>query len=202
MTITAEDFLPAAEVPHARLVADADLRSLLAELEAAKAALKEADAAALSALSRAGIPTPAEGFAVRLRPPATWREILRLILVRYRARAALGFLLMSSQAFLYNAIFFTYALMLTRFYGVPDDRVGLYIFPFALGNVLGPLLLGTLFDTVGRRTMIAVCYGVSGLAMLATGYLFSQDAFGAGGQALAWSAIFFFVFSTTRSTNC
>ena len=77
------------------------------------------------------------------------------MLTRYRRRAVLGFTLMASQAFFYNAIFFTYALVLARFYGVPDDRVGLYIFPFALGNFLGPLLLGRLFDTVGRRVMIA-----------------------------------------------
>ena len=66
-----------------------------------------------------------------------------------------GLSLMTAQAFFYNAIFFTYALVLTRFYGVADMRVALYIFPFALGNVLGPLLLGPLFDKVGRRRMIA-----------------------------------------------
>jgi MFS family permease len=141
----------------------------------------------------------AAGFAMQARPPASWHEIVRLILVRYRARAALGFMLMSSQAFLYNAIFFTYALMLTRFYGVAVDRVGLYIFPFALGNVLGPLLLGHLFDSLGRRTMIALCYGISGLAMIATGYAFGAGVLGAAGQALAWSAIFFFASAAASS---
>ena len=70
-----------------------------------------------------------------------------MLTVRYRARAIFGLTLMASQAFFYNAIFFTYALVLARFYGVPDDRVGYYIFPFAIGNFLGPLLLGHLFDT-------------------------------------------------------
>ncbi len=71
----------------------------------------------------------------------------------------LGFVLMGSQAFFYNAIFFTYALVLTSFYGVAANDVGYYIFPFALGNFLGPLLLGRLFDSAGRRTMIAATYG-------------------------------------------
>jgi MFS family permease len=98
---------------------------------------------------------------------------------------------MAAQAFFYNAIFFTYALVLARFYGVPDDRVGYYIFPFALGNFLGPLLLGRLFDTVGRRVMIATTYAISGIGLLATGYAFQQEMLTATTQALAWSAIFF-----------
>ena len=102
-----------------------------------------------------------------------------------------GSRLMTSQAFFYNAIFFTYALVLARFYGVPDERVGYYIFPFALGNFLGPLLLGHLFDHVGRRVMIATTYGLAGLGLLATGYAFQQEWLSATGQALAWSAIFF-----------
>jgi MFS family permease len=160
----------------------------------------EAEAVVAAIEREAGVrPGPLPGFAVRLRRPASWSEILRIALVRYRGRSALGFLLMSSQAFLYNAIFFTYALMLTRFYGVPDDRVGLYIFPFALGNVLGPLLLGTLFDTLGRRAMIAACYGVSGVALLATGYAFSKGALGATGLVLAWSGIFFFASAAASS---
>jgi MFS family permease len=139
------------------------------------------------------------GFAVRLRPPASWREIVSLLLHRYRRRTALGFFLMSSQAFLYNAIFFTYALMLTRFYGVADNKVGLYIFPFALGNVLGPLLLGRLFDSIGRRAMITACYAISSVAMLATGYAFRYGWLDAGTQALAWSAIFFFASAAASS---
>jgi MFS family permease len=144
-------------------------------------------------------PAPCEGFAMLPRTPATWREIAALLVTRYRARAVLGLALMGSQAFLYNAIFFTYALMLTRFYGVADDRVGLYLFPFALGNVLGPLLLGHLFDSVGRRVMIAACYALSGLAMLASGYVFMRGWLDAAGQALAWSAIFFFASAAASS---
>src|SRR3954465_6570981 len=84
-----------------------------------------------------------------------WAEILRLLVFRYRRRTVLGLVLMAAQAFFYNAIFFTYALVLTRFHGVPQQDVGYYIFPFALGNFLGPLVLGRMFDAVGRRVMIA-----------------------------------------------
>jgi MFS family permease len=113
------------------------------------------------------------------------------MLTRYRSRVVLSFTLMAAQAFFYNAIFFTYALVLARFYGVPDDRVGLYIFPFALGNFLGPLLLGWLFDAAGRRVMIAVTYAGAGLALAASGYAFSEGWLSAATQTACWAAIFF-----------
>ncbi len=80
---------------------------------------------------------------------------------------------MAAQAFFYNAIFFTYALILTEFYGVRAEDVGWYILPFAAGNFLGPLILGKLFDTIGRRPMIAFTYAISGVLLAVTGYLFS-----------------------------
>ena len=98
---------------------------------------------------------------------------------------------MSAQAFFYNAIFFTYALVLARFHDVPDERVGYYIFPFALGNFLGPLLLGWLFDAAGRRMMIALTYGISGIALAATGYAFNEGWLTAASQTACWAAIFF-----------
>src|ERR687896_1388302 len=106
-------------------------------------------------------------------------------------RAIFGLTLMASQAFFYNAIFFTYALVLARFYGVPDDRVGYYIFPFAVCNFLGPLLLGRFFDTVGRRAMIATTYSVSGALLIITAYAFYQGWLSAAWQTLCWSVIFF-----------
>src|SRR5438045_5010786 len=120
-----------------------------------------------------------------------WGEIARLMLTRYRSRAALGLALMASQALFYNAIFFTYALVLARFYGVPEQNVGYYIFPFALGNFLGPLVLGRLFDSIGRRKMIAATYSVAGLGLIATGHGFAAGALGPVGLSLCWSAIFF-----------
>ncbi len=98
---------------------------------------------------------------------------------------------MASQAFFYNAIFFTYALVLVRFEGVPEERVGYYIFPFAVGNFLGPLLLGRLFDAVGRRVMISSTYALSGVGLFVTGYAFSQQWLSPIGLAVAWSSIFF-----------
>jgi len=120
-----------------------------------------------------------------------WRDIVTLLLTRYRRRTILGIVLMGSQAFFYNAIFFTYALVLTTFYGIKDSSVGYFIFPFALGNFLGPLLLGHLFDRVGRRFMIALTYSIAGVALFFTGYLFSKGALSAVHLTVAWSAIFF-----------
>ncbi|MBV8031116.1 MAG: MFS transporter [Betaproteobacteria bacterium] len=137
------------------------------------------------------LPGPACVLRQRSLHAVPWAEIVRLLLTRYRARTGLGLVLMAAQAFFYNAIFFTYALVLTSFYRVPDTTVGYYLFPFAAGNFLGPLILGKLFDAVGRRTMIACTYALAGLGLFFTGYLFSQDALGPTGLALAWSAIFF-----------
>ena len=132
-----------------------------------------------------------KSLSMRALRSVSWSEVLHVLLVRHRRRAILGLTLMASQAFFYNAIFFTYALMLTRFYAIPEERVGYYIFPFALGNFLGPLLLGRLFDAVGRRTMIAVTYSVSGLLLIVTAYAFSRGWLSAAGQTLCWSVIFF-----------
>ena len=106
---------------------------------------------------------------------------------------------MAAQAFFYNAIFFTYALVLTTFYGIPNEHVGWYILPFAAGNVLGPLLLGRLFDTIGRRPMIAFTYLMSGLLLALTGWLFAQGMLSAREQTFAWSVIFFFASAAASS---
>ncbi len=126
-------------------------------------------------------------------------EVARTIVRDYRQRAALGLGLMAAQAFFYNAIFFTYAMMLTDFYGVPADRVGWYVLPFALGNVAGPLLLGRLFDTIGRRPMIAFTYAASALLLAATGLLFRQGLLDATTQTLCWSITFFFASAAASS---
>ena len=118
--------------------------------------------------------------------------VARMLLVRYPKRQLLGLTLMATQAFCYNAIFFTYALVLTRYYGVPVNAVGWFILPFAIGNFLGPLLLGPLFDTVGRKVMIAATYATSGVLIVVVGVLFRQGVFTAAEQTAAWSLIFFF----------
>jgi MFS family permease len=137
--------------------------------------------------------------AVGMRPPPGLREVLRVLLRRHRRRAVLGFTLMVAQAFFYNAIFFTYALVLTTFYQVPAARVGLFIVPFAIGNFLGPLLLGPLFDRVGRRRMIAASYALSGITLALTGVAFVQGWMDALTQTLAWSLVFFLASAAASS---
>jgi MFS family permease len=119
-------------------------------------------------------------------------EVLRTIFVTYRTRALVGLALMASQAFFYNAIFFTYALVLTKFYAVPSHDVGWYILPFALANVLGPIVLGRLFDVIGRKPMIAFTYAVSGILLAVSGWLFAAGYLTATEQTVAWAVIFFF----------
>jgi MFS family permease len=133
------------------------------------------------------------------RAPPSLRDVARVLLRRYPQRSFVVLALMVSQAFFYNAIFFTYALVLTRFYGVAAERVGLFIFPFAAGNVLGPLVLGPLFDRVGRRVMIAATYGLSGVALALTGWGFVAGRLDAATQTLAWSGVFFLASAAASS---
>jgi MFS family permease len=126
-------------------------------------------------------------------------RMVRAILRDYPQRALLGLVLMSAQAFFYNAIFFTYALVLTRFYDVPSASIGWYVLPFALGNFIGPLVLGPLFDTLGRRPMIASTYAISGVLLAAVGYLFRQDLVDAATLTACWSGIFFFASAAASS---
>jgi MFS family permease len=128
---------------------------------------------------------------IRTRTHTSWREIWRTIAHQHRRRSILGFVLMLTQAFFYNAIFFTYGLVLMRFYDVPAENVGGYLLPFALGNVLGPIVLGHLFDTIGRRKMIAATYAISGLLLATTGWLFHAGLLTAQTQTIAWMIIFF-----------
>jgi len=129
---------------------------------------------------------------IRTRHHTPLREVAHTLFAVYRLRSLVGLSLMVAQAFFYNAIFFTFALVLTDFFGVAANQVGWYILPFAAGNFLGPLLLGRLFDTIGRRVMIALTYGVSGVLLALSGYLFSIGALSAQGQTIAWMVIFFF----------
>jgi MFS family permease len=128
---------------------------------------------------------------IRTRTHTPWREIWRTIVHDHRRRSVLGFVLMLTQAFFYNAIFFTYGLVLMRFYNVPSQSVGLYLLPFALGNVLGPFVIGHLFDTIGRRTMITATYAIAGVLLAFTGWLFYAGLLTAQTQTLAWTLIFF-----------
>ncbi len=135
-------------------------------------------------------PFPKIRLAARSHTPL-W-EVATTLFSTQRRRTVVGLSLMMAQAFFYNAIFFTYALVLTQFYAVPAASVGWYILPFAAGNFLGPVLLGQLFDTIGRRPMIAFTYALSGILLAVTGYLFAHDYLSASGLTVAWMIIFFF----------
>jgi MFS family permease len=136
---------------------------------------------------------------LRTRSHTPLREVFQTLFHAHRRRTLVGLTLMAAQAFFYNAIFFTYALVLTDFYGIPANRVGWYLLPFAAGNFLGPLLLGRLFDTVGRRPMIAFTYAMSGGLLAFSGWLFMIGALSAEGQTIAWMIIFFFASAAASS---
>ncbi len=136
---------------------------------------------------------PVPDTRIRLRSDVTsWFGAgLRALLTRYRRRTLVGVALMAAQAFCYNAVFFTYALILTRFYDIPSAHIGWFMLPFAAGNFAGPLLLGRLFDSIGRKTMISATYVLSGVLLTGTGWLFARGVLDATAQTAAWTGIFF-----------
>ena len=144
-------------------------------------------------------PAPLPTIRLRTRRFTPLAEVAKTLFRAERRRTLVGLSLMAAQAFFYNAIFFTYALVLTDFYGIRADDVGCYLLPFAAGNFLGPVLLGRFFDTVGRRVMIATTYGLSGVLLAGAGYLFAAGVLSATGQTAAWMVIFFFASAAASS---
>ncbi len=132
-----------------------------------------------------------EKLEVRPAKKVSYRQIARVMLREYPKRSLLGFSLMVTQSFLYNAIFLTYALVLAHFYHISDSTIPLFFLPFAVGNLLGPICLGHLFDTVGRRKMIAGTYLLSGVILAVSGYLFWIGALNAVTQTILWCVVFF-----------
>ncbi len=142
-----------------------------------------------------GLPT----VRLKVRSSTPLGEVADTLFNVYRTRSLVGLSLMASQAFFYNAVFFTYALILIDFYGVSASGVGWYVLPFAAGNFLGPLLLGRLFDTLGRRPMITFTYAISGILLAGFGYLFKQNMISAPTQTMAWTLVFFFASAAASS---
>jgi len=136
---------------------------------------------------------------LRGRRYTSLHEVLLTFFYFYPRRSLVGFSLMAAQAFFYNAIFFTYALVLTDFFHIPRDQVGWYLLPFAAGNFLGPVALGWAFDTVGRRPMIILTYAVSGLLLAGSGALFALGTITANQQTAAWMVVFFFASAAASS---
>ncbi len=149
--------------------------------------------------ARTSIAAVGQKIRLRMRTHTPLIEVAHALFETYRQRTVVGLCLMAAQAFFYNAIFFTYALVLTDFYRTPADQVGWYILPFAAGNVLGPILLGRLFDTVGRKPMIASTYALSGILLAVTADLFSHDLLSAQSLTIAWMAVFFFASAAASS---
>jgi MFS family permease len=162
--------------------------------------VREAQATMANIETRVGAPAGAfEPVAITVFGPVGIRHLLRTLFIRYRRRTILGVSLMLSQAFLYNSIFFSYGLILEKFHHVDKESVGLYIVPFAIGNFLGPLLLGRRFDQWGRRVMIPATYALSGVLLVVTGLLFIGGYLDALTQTIAWSVVFFFASAAASS---
>lgn len=140
------------------------------------------------------LPEVEESKAIELRPERShgYLALLRVLFKTYPKRSILGASLMISQSFLYNSIFFTYTLVLGKFYGVPASDTPWYLIAFAVGNFIGPLVLGPLFDSIGRRKMIAGTYILSGVLLAMSGWLFAAGLLTAVTQTAAWCVIFFF----------
>jgi MFS family permease len=161
-------------------------------MEEAEAELRKIEEAAVKAGQT--LEPVDDSKAIELVPEKRYGYVtfLGLVFRRYPKRAVLGASLMITQSFLYNAIFFTYGLVLTKFYGVSADKVPLYGLAFSIGNLAGPLILGPLFDTLGRKKMIAGTYLLSGTLLAISGLLFQEHHLDAASQTFIWVVIFFF----------
>jgi MFS family permease len=143
---------------------------------------------------------PAEGsLTVHPRKSFGLGIIFASMLGKNRSRSLLALVLMVAQSFLYNSVFFSYGIILSHFYRVPEQKVGFYLLPLALGNFCGPLLLGTLFDTIGRRKMISGTFAISGVLLFVTALLFGAGLLSAVTQTAAWLIIFFFASAAASS---
>jgi MFS family permease len=145
------------------------------------------------------LPEPEGSIRLHVQDRTPWRQIWDAMTKQYRERSILGFSLMVAQAFFYNAVMFTYGLVLLRYYHVPAPSIGYWLLPLSCGNFLGPLVIGRLFDTIGRKTMITITYSLSGLLLAITSWLFMKDLLSVYMQAICWSIIFFVASSAASS---
>ena len=166
-----------------------------AEAEAIVEGIEDSFRAQGHAIAREALPR----CRLQARSHTPLKEVFHTLFHVHRRRAYVGLSLMAAQAFFYNAIFFTYALVLTDFYGIAADHIGWYMLPFAAGNFLGPLVLGRLFDTLGRRPMIAFTYAISAVLLAISGYLFQQELLTARGLTVSWMVVFFFASAAASS---
>ena len=138
-------------------------------------------------------PVPeSKSMLVKASESIPFKQVMHVFFTKYPRRTFLGITMMVTQSFLYNAIFFTYALVLENFYGISKAGTSLYFFPFAIGNLLGPLLLGHLFDTWGRRKMIFGTYTIAGAVLLVSAFFFQAGTLTATTHTVFWCVSFFF----------
>ena len=170
---------PRWQIMHGReQAAEGSIREIEEQVEATKGPLPPVD----------------ESKELEITPTARigYLALMRTLFRQYPGRSVLVFALMSTQSFLYNAIFFTYGLVLEYFFHVKPTDTAYYFFAFAAGNLAGPLTIGRLFDTIGRKKMIAGTYLLSGILLLIVSFLFKAGSLNATTQTLAWAVIFFF----------
>jgi MFS family permease len=143
------------------------------------------------------LPPVDENRAIEIKPSTAigYGTLLKVLFRQFPGRSVLGASLMITQSFLYNAIFFTYSLVLKNFFGVSDSTIPLFFIAFAVGNLAGPLTIGHLFDTIGRKKMIAGTYILSGALLAITAVMFQAGILNAITQTICWTVIFFFASS-------
>ncbi|MBV9095923.1 MAG: MFS transporter [Streptosporangiaceae bacterium] len=160
--------------------------------EAAEASIAEIEGDVAATQGKLPPVDPSRELEIRPTAQIGYLRLLETLFRHYPSRSVLGAALMITQSFLYNAIFFTYGLVLEFFFHVKPTDTGYYFLAFCAGNLLGPLTLGRLFDTIGRRKMISFTYLLSGVLLIITAQLFKGGVLNATTQTICWSVIFFF----------
>jgi MFS family permease len=151
-----------------------------------------ADIEAKVSKGKNNLPAPeGDKLKISVRDHTPWKEIFSSMLGENRQRSFLALVLMVGQAFFFNAVFFTYGLVIKKFFHISDDDLPLHLLPFAVGSFFGPLLLGHLFDRIGRKPMITATYGIAGALLAATCYPFAHGLLSAKTLGICFTVIFF-----------
>jgi MFS family permease len=140
-----------------------------------------------------------EKLKISVRDHTPLKEIFRNIVGENRLRSILGLVLMVAQAFFFNAVFFSYGLVVKKFFHALDRDLPLHLLPFAIASFLGPLTLGRMFDKVGRKPMITACYGLAGLLLAGVLFPFAHGSLGPRGLGICFSVIFFIASSAASA---
>jgi MFS family permease len=138
------------------------------------------------------LPKPKGEIEVHERESTGFVDVGKTLFGKYPKRSWLGFTLMATQAFLYNAVIFNFSGLLTGFLGASDSTAGLWLVPFGIANFAGALILGRFFDTVGRRPMIAGTFLIGGVGMAVNGILLGSESLGVLGFMALLCGTFFF----------